>query len=159
PGGVVMRCAVVLLENAAHPYIAGGEKGRAPEPLAGKIGRRLNSLMRIDEHKAVPETPMQKYRQRQPRVVAVMRGEIGGGVELAQIKFLTMTHAVMTLAGAHAGEHNEVDAVGLDRAVGERAHEVVAAGREGELQAHCTFHPGESGLSTRQPRGLETGAI
>src|SRR5262245_1365279 len=101
---------------------------------------------------------MQKYRQSEPRVVAVVRGEIGGGVELAQVEFLSMAHAVMALARAHAGEHHEVDAVGLDRAVGERAHKVVAAGREGELQTHCSFHacliPGDQLFSTLQPKGL-----
>src|SRR5262249_38551874 len=90
----------------------------------------------IDEHEAMPKAPMQKYRQRQPRIVAVMRGKISGGIELAQVEFLAVTHAIVALARAHAGEHDEIDAVRLDGAVGERADEVVATGREGELQAH-----------------------
>ncbi len=126
----------MLLENATHPHIAGGKEGRSAEPLAAQVRRRRYAPLRIDEDEAVPETPMQEHRQREPWVVAIMRGEIGGGVELAQVEFLAVAHAMMAFARAHAGEHDEIDPVRLDRAVGERADEVVATGREGELQAH-----------------------
>src|SRR5262249_39737795 len=104
------------------------------------------------------EAAMQEHRQRKPRVVAVMRSKVGGGVELAEVKFLAMTHAVMALARAHAGEHDEIDAVRPDGPVGERADEVVASGRGSQLQAHdaiqllrsVSWH-GEFGLLQQLP--------
>ena len=73
---------------------------------------------------------MQEHRERQPRIILIAGREISRRVEFAQVEFLPVAHAVVALAGAHGAEHDEVDAVGLDRSVGERADEVIAAGRE-----------------------------
>src|SRR5262249_27190179 len=104
---------------------------------------------------AMAKAPMQKYRQREPRIVAVMCGKISGGVELAEVEFLTMAHAMVAFARAHAGEHDEIDAIRLDGAVGKRADEVVVAGREGELQAHEVIQLLRSRPSTRCQEGAE----
>src|SRR5262249_45093102 len=43
-------------------------------------------------------------------------------------------HAPVALARAHVGEHDEIEAGGLDRAFLERAHDLVVAARDRELE-------------------------
>ena len=128
-----MRNAVMLLQDAAHPDIAGGEKSRSADPLTAQIGRRRDPFRRVDENEAVAKSPMQKHRQRGPGKILVAGGEIGGGIEFADVELLPAPHAVMPLARPHAAEHVQVDAVGLDGAVGERTNEVVISPGEVEL--------------------------
>ena len=127
----------MLFQNAAHPDIAGRQEGRATNPLAAKICRLSDAFRRIDENEAVAKSPMQKHRQRSPGHPLIAGGEIRGGIELADIEFLTVSHAVMTFARTKAAEHNEVDSIRLDCAVAERANEVIVPGGKVELQSHA----------------------
>src|SRR5262249_25470095 len=108
-----MRQAVVLLQDAAHPDVPGGKKSGATDAPAAQVPRRRDALGRIDEDKTVSESAMQKHRQGSPRKITIARGEIGGGVEFADVEFLAVSHAVVALGRTHAAEHHEVDAVRL----------------------------------------------
>ena len=88
-----------------------------------------------------------------------MRRKIGGGVELAEVEFVTVAHAVVAFSRAHAGEHDEIDAVRLDGTVGERANKVVTAGREGQLQAHEVIQVCDQALAGDSEKELVTNLI
>jgi hypothetical protein len=42
----------------------------------------------------------------------------------------------MALARSHAGEHDEIDPIGLDAAVDEWTHEIIVSRGEVQLQSH-----------------------
>ena len=146
PGALPVRHAVIFLENAAHPDVGGGLEIGAADPFADQVLRRADAGIGVDEDKAVAKAPVQKHRNGGERLAAVARHEIAADIDLADVELGLARHAPMALARAHAGEHDELDAVGLDRAVGERAHDLVVAAGDGQLQLrHYKIPPSASG--------------
>src|SRR6516225_2214802 len=80
------------------------------------------------------EAPMQEHRDGGERCALVALHEIGADIGLAYIELGPARHAPVALAWAHPGEHDELEAVGFDRAFLERAHDLVVAARDGELE-------------------------
>jgi hypothetical protein len=92
----------------------------------------------LTKQEAVAEAPMQEHRDGGQWGALVALHEIGANIALADVELGLARHPPVALARPHAGEHDELEAVGLDRALLERAHDlVVAAGhREPELFRH-----------------------
>ena len=62
PGVLPVRHAVMLLQDAAHPDIAGRHEIGAADRLADQILRRLDAGIGVDEDEAVAEAAMQEHR-------------------------------------------------------------------------------------------------
>src|SRR5262249_56534314 len=95
--------------------------------FADQLLRRANAGRGVDEEKPVAKASVQKDGNRGEWRATVALHEIGADVGLADIEFGTPRHAPVPLARAHAGEHDELEAVSGNRAVLERAHDLVVA--------------------------------
>ena len=134
PGALPVRHAVIFFQNAAHPDVGSGLKIGAADLFADQILRLADAGLGVDEDKAVAEAPVQEHRNRGQRLAAVARHVIAADIDLADVELGLARHAPVPLARAHAGEHHELDAVGLHGAVRERAHDLVVAAGNGEFQ-------------------------
>ena len=88
----------------------------------------------VDEDEAVAKAAVQEHRDRGQRFAAVAAHEIAADIDLADVELGLARHAPVALARAHAGEHDQLDAVGLHGAVAERAHDLVVAAGDGQFQ-------------------------
>ena len=146
PGALAVRHAVIFLQNAAHPDVGGGLEIGAADLLADQVFRLADAGLGVDEDKAVAEAPVQKHRDRGQRLAAVARHVIAADIDLADVELGLARHAPVALARAHAGQHHELDAVGLHGAVAERAHNLVVAAGDGQSQLrHYKIPPSASG--------------
>jgi len=86
----------------------------------------------------VTKTPVQEHRDRGERRATLAFHEIGADICLADVEFGPARHAPVTLARAHTCEHDELQAVRGNRAVLERANDLVVAAcdRQLELSRH-----------------------
>jgi hypothetical protein len=95
--------------------------------LADQVGRLADAFAGVDEHEAVAEAPMQKHRDRSGRKALVTRHNEGGAGRFRHVEFASAQKAPVAGGGVHAGEHGEVDAVGLHHAFLERTDDLVVA--------------------------------
>src|SRR5262249_40057027 len=102
------------------------------------ILRRRDALGRVDKDEAVPKATVQKHRDGDERMTAVARGEIARGGDFCSVEVLVAQKAPVTGRRVHGGQHGQVDAVSLDRAVLEGAHDLVVAA--GERQRNILGH-------------------
>ena len=130
PCHLAVRQPVLLLQNAPHPDVGRGLEIGAPHLLADQVLRLTNAGGSIDEQEAVPETPVEEHGDGGERYSVIALHEIGADIGLADVELGLARHAPMTLARTHAGEHDEIEAVGLDRAFLERTHDLVVAARD-----------------------------
>ncbi len=86
---------------------------------------------------------MQEHRDGGERHALVALHEIGADIGLAHVELGLARHAPVALARPHVGEDDELETVGLDHAFLERAHDLVVAARDGELDLsrHLTSCP------------------
>ena len=150
PGALAMRYAVMLFKDAAHPDVRGRLEIGAADPFADQVFRRADAGIDVDERKAVAEAPVQKHRNGGERFAAIAAHQKAADIDFADIEFGLARHAPMALARAHAGQHDKLDAVALDRTVGQRPHDLVIAAGDGQFQLrhlglpHIARHSGAS---------------
>ena len=130
-----MRHAVIFLQNAAHPDVGSRLEIGAADLFADEVLRLADAGLGVDEDKAVAEAPVQKHRDRGQRLAAVARHVIAADIDLADVELGLARHAPVPLARAHAGEHDELDTVGLHGAVAQRTHDLVVAAGDGQFSA------------------------
>ncbi len=72
---VISRCvhAVMLLQDAAHPDVAGRLEIGAADDLADQVLRRFDAGRRVDEDEAVAKAAVQKHRDGGERIAAIAR--------------------------------------------------------------------------------------
>src|SRR5580704_1299336 len=91
-------------------------------------------------------TKTKPWRKRRCKNTAIARHVIAADIDLADVELGLARHAPMALARAHAGEHDQLDAVGLHGAVAERADDLIVAAGDGEFQLrHYNIPPSASG--------------
>ena len=128
----LVRHAVLVLEDAAHPMPGRHQERLDADLAADQVLRLLDALRRVDEHEAVAEAPVQEHRQRGDRHALVARHDVGRARRLRHVEVAVADEAPVPRRRIHVGEHGEVDAVRLDLALLEGAHDLVVAAREGE---------------------------
>jgi len=111
-----------------------GWKFVPPIFFTDQILGRTNAGLGIDEHEAVPEAPVQEHRNRGQRLAAIAAHVIAADIDFADVELGLARHAPMPFARAHAGEHEQFQAVGLHGAVAQRAHDLVVAAGHGQLE-------------------------
>ena len=73
---------------------------------------------------------MKKHGQRVPLRAAIASHEVGARVEFANVVFVAAGHSPVAFARGGAREDGEVDAVGSDHAVLQRADDLIIAAGE-----------------------------
>ena len=133
PGDRAVRHAGVL-EIAAHPVIRRRADRDRADALADQV-LRLPHLRRVDVDEAVAEAAVQEHRDGRD-VVAPVRflHDVVAAVELVDVGGAALGDAVVDRAGAGEARDRELDALGLDLAFLERAHDLVGAGQHRELE-------------------------
>src|SRR6185437_3618284 len=134
PDALAMRHAVMLFENAAHPDVRGGLEIGAADPFADQVLRRADAGIDVDEGKAMAKAPVQKHRNGGERLAAIAAHQKAADIDFADVKFGLARHAPMALARPHAGQHDELDAIALDRTVRERPYDLIVAAGDGQFQ-------------------------
>ncbi len=129
-----VRQAVILLEDAAHPDIGRGLEIGAADRLADEVLGLADAGLGIDEEKTMAKAPVEKDRQARQRHALVVRHEMRADIDLAHVELQPPRHPPMTLARSHAGEHGEIDPVRPHRAFFERAHDLIVAARQRQLE-------------------------
>src|SRR5262249_12613359 len=79
-------------------------------------------------------TNRKPWRKRRCRNTGIALHEIGADIGFADVELGFARHAPMALARAHAGEHDEIEAIGRDRAFLERAYDLVIAAGHGQSE-------------------------
>ena len=148
PGDRLVRHAVMLLQDAAHPEIAGRLEIGAADALADQVLRLADAGIGVDEDEAVAEAAMQEHRQRGERLALVARHEIGADIELADDR----TRCARAMRQCRSREPMpvstiEFDAVDLDQPFLERLDDLVVAGGKGQFQLR---HRARSRRQSRQ---------
>src|SRR5262249_60563595 len=111
--------------------------------FADQVLGRADTGRGVDEQKAMTEAPVQEHRDGGERRALVALHEIGADIGLADVELGPARHAPVALARTHTGEHDEIEAVALNRALLQRPHDLVIAARHGELELahHLTSYP------------------
>ena len=143
PFAALMRHAIFMFQNATQPEDRRDLIGFHADLFADEIFGRFNALVRIDEDEAVAEAAMQEDGQRIDRKTLIARDEIGRGGEFGHIKLAIAQKAPMPCRGILLGHHGELNAIGLDRALFDRAHDfIIAAGHcEMDIARHFGLSP------------------
>ena len=92
----------------------------------------LMPLRRVDEHEAVAEPPVQEHRDRGDRHALVAGHDVGGARCLGHVEIALADEAPVPRRRIHVGQDGQVDAVRLDLALLEGAHDLVVAAGEGD---------------------------
>ena len=125
-----VRHAVFVLEDAAQPVDRGDQERLDADLAADQVGGLGDALAGVDEDEAVAEAAMQEDRQRAERQALVARDDVGRARDLGDVEIAVAQEAPVPRRRIHRGQNGEVDAVGLDRALLQRAHDLVVAAGE-----------------------------
>src|SRR2546425_12984594 len=128
----------MVLQDAAHPEAGGILQRVETDALAVQVGRLLDAGVRALHDVAMAEAPVRKYRDGVERGGLVARHQVADERELADVELLVAQHAAVALGRGH-GEDVELHARRNGAAIGQRAHQVVAAAGEGELELRHQF--------------------
>ena len=78
----------------------------------------------------MPESPVEKDRDRRQGFTAIARHQISADVELTNVELLVARHAPMAFARAVTRQHHELETVCFYRALFQSANDFVIAHRD-----------------------------
>ena len=135
--------AIFLLENAAHPKNRAHLIGLHAHLLADEILGLTDALRCVHENELMAKPPMQKHRNALEGMARVLGEDEGGGGDLRHIELPVAQEPPVTGAGVDVGQDRQVDPVRLHCSVFQRAHDLVVAAGQCEMNvAHeqCAFY-------------------
>src|SRR3974390_2968856 len=94
---------------------------------------------------------MQEHRYGAKRQGIVARGEIGGGGTFRNVEFAVVDKTPMARGRIHVSEDGEIDAINVDAAVDQRAHDLVITAGKSERQSLRHKSPSGPGRGFPEP--------
>jgi hypothetical protein len=103
----------------------------AADPLSDQIRWFFDTRLGVDEDEAVPESPMQKYRDGFELVSLGDRHDVGATGDFGSVELLISKESPMPGGWVHVVKYGEFDARWLHLISDQWLHELVVATRDG----------------------------